>query len=153
MPGSPGRSQVRAGAHTLAALVSIRNASPDGRKICIILDYLSANKTPAIHERVAAHRIELCFTPTDASWADPIDECHFGSLRAFVIGNSDYPNHLTQARQLQAYDAGAAPTPAIPTSWPPNVANLRASAANVTDDGADQNHRPPEQPGNHQPEH
>jgi hypothetical protein len=92
----------KSGANTLAALVSIRQARPDHRKIYVILDNLSANKTPAIRTWAAANRVELCFTPTNASWADPI-EAHFGPLRSFVIGNSDYPNHLTLARHLQAY--------------------------------------------------
>jgi len=92
----------KGGKNTLAALESIRAARPDHRKIYVILDNLSANKTPAIRAWAAQNRVELCFTPTNASWADPI-EAHFGPLRSFVIGNSDYPNHLTLARQIQAY--------------------------------------------------
>ena len=41
-------------------------------------------------------------TPTNASWADPI-EAQFGSLRAFTLANSDYPNHTVLERELQAY--------------------------------------------------
>ena len=86
----------------MAALVSIRDARPDGRKIYIVLDNLSANKTPAIRTWATTHKVELCFTPTNSSWADPI-EAHFGPLRSFVIGNSDEPNHLTLARHIQTY--------------------------------------------------
>ena len=46
--------------------------------------------------------LELCFTPTSASWANPI-EAQFGPLRTFVMGNSDYPNHTALARRLQDY--------------------------------------------------
>ena len=38
----------KGGAHTLAALKSIRAARPDGAPIYVILDNLSANKTAAI---------------------------------------------------------------------------------------------------------
>ncbi len=46
--------------------------------------------------------MRLCFTPTNASWANPI-EAQFGPLRTFVIGGSDHPNHTVLARRLQAY--------------------------------------------------
>jgi len=32
--------------------------------------------------------IKLCFTPTNASWANPT-EAQFGSLRSFVMGASN----------------------------------------------------------------
>src|SRR6201993_2251205 len=55
----------KGGDHTLAALKSIRAARPDGAPIYVILDNLSAKKTPAI--RAARHKVRLCFTPTSAS--------------------------------------------------------------------------------------
>lgn len=94
--------QRKGGDHTLAALKSIRAARPDGAPIYVILDNLSANTTPAIRTWARRHKVELCLTPTYASWANPI-EPHFGPLRSFVIGNSDPPNHPVLARDLQAY--------------------------------------------------
>jgi transposase len=88
--------------HTLAALKSIRAARPGGYRLFAVLDNLAANKTPAIRRRARRENVELCFTPTNASWANPI-EAHFGPLRTFVMGNSDYPNHPALARRLQAY--------------------------------------------------
>ena len=88
--------------HTLAALKSIRAARPDGYRLFVILDNLSANKTPAIRRWARRENVELCLTPTNASWANPI-EAHFGPLRTFVMGNSDHPNHPALARRLQAY--------------------------------------------------
>ena len=88
--------------HTLAALKSIRAARPDGGPIYVILNNLSANKTPAIRRWAARHKVELCFTPTSASWANPI-KAQFGPLRSFVLGGSDHPNHPVLARKLQAY--------------------------------------------------
>ncbi len=92
----------KGGEYTLAALKSIRAARPDDQPIYVILDNLSANKTPAIRAWASRHHVELCLTPTNASWADPI-EPQFGPLRCFVIGNSDQPNHLVLARAIQAF--------------------------------------------------
>src|SRR5271163_3997976 len=65
------------GDHTLTALKSIRAARPDGAPIYVIMDNLSANKTPPIRGWAGKHKVELCFTPTNASWANPI-EAQFG---------------------------------------------------------------------------
>lgn len=48
------------------------------------------------------NKTELCFTPTNASWANPI-EAHFGPLRQFTLANSNHPNHTAQSRALHAY--------------------------------------------------
>jgi hypothetical protein len=88
--------------HTLAALQSIRAARPGGYRLYVILDNLSANKTPAIRRWAARANVELCFTPTNASWANPI-EPQFGPIRTFVTGGSDYRNHTVLARHLHAY--------------------------------------------------
>ncbi|MFJ3514355.1 helix-turn-helix domain-containing protein [Streptomyces sp. NPDC090131] len=50
----------------------------------------------------ARNKVELCFTPTYASWANPI-EAHFGPLRQFTLANSHHPNHTAQTRALHAY--------------------------------------------------
>jgi transposase len=88
--------------HTLAALQSIRAARPGGYRLFVILDNLSANKTPAIRAWAKRASVELCFTPTSASWANPI-EAQFGPLRTFVMGGSDHPSHPVLARRLQDY--------------------------------------------------
>lgn len=92
----------KGGDHTLAALKSIRAARPDGAPIYVILDNLSANKTPAIRTWAKRNKVELCLTPTYASWANPI-EPQFGPLRTFVIGASNHPNHTVLAHHLHAY--------------------------------------------------
>jgi hypothetical protein len=92
----------KGGDHTLAALKSIRAARPDGAPIYVIMDNLSANKTPAVRTWAKKHKVELCFTPTSASWANPI-EAQFGPLRTFTMGGSDHPNHTVLARRLQDY--------------------------------------------------
>ena len=88
--------------HSLAALKSIRAARPDGAPIYVIMDNLSANTTPAVRTWARRNKVELCLTPTYASWANPI-EAQFGPLRTFTMANSNYPNHAVLARDLQAH--------------------------------------------------
>jgi len=92
----------KGGDHTLAAFKSIRATRPDGAPIYIICDNLSANTTPAIRAWAKRHNVELCLTPTNASWANPI-EAQFGPLRSFTMANSNHPNHTVLSRQMQAY--------------------------------------------------
>ncbi|MFF7098120.1 IS630 family transposase [Streptomyces rubradiris] len=89
-------------ANTLAALKSIRAARPDGAPIYVILDNLSAHKGTDIRRWAKKNKVELCFTPTYTSWANPI-EAHFGPLRQFTIANSNHPSHTVQTRALHAY--------------------------------------------------
>ncbi len=48
------------------------------------------------------NKVELCFTPTYASWANPI-EAHFGPLRQFTLANSNHRSHPAQTRALHRY--------------------------------------------------
>ena len=77
----------KSAANTLPALRSIRARRRDGAKIYVILDNLSAHKGPTIREWAANNNVELCYTPTYSSWANPI-EAHFGPLREFVLRQS-----------------------------------------------------------------
>ncbi|MDH6542807.1 transposase InsO family protein [Streptomyces sp. SPB4] len=88
--------------HTWAALRTIRAARPDGAPIYVILDNLSAHLNWKIRRWATRNKVELCFTPTYASWANPI-EAHFGPLRQFTLANSNHPNHTVQTRALHAY--------------------------------------------------
>jgi transposase len=92
----------KGGDHTLAALKSIRAIRPGGYRLYVIMDNLSANKTPAIRAWAHKNNVELCFTPTSASWANPI-EAQFGPVRTFTMVGSDHPNHTVLARKLQDY--------------------------------------------------
>jgi len=89
-------------ANTLAALKSIRAARPDGAPIYGIPDNLSAHKGADIRRWAVQHKVELCFTPTYASWANPI-EAHFGPLRQFTVANSHHVNHTVQTGPCTAY--------------------------------------------------
>ncbi len=88
--------------NSLKAIKSCRAARPDGERIYVILDNLSAHKAKKIRNWCEKNNVELCFTPTYSSWANPI-ECHFGPLRDFVLNNSDHLNHTVLTRRLHAY--------------------------------------------------
>ena len=94
--------QRKSAVNSLKALQTIRNARPDGDRIYVILDNLSAHKGDTIRRWAERNRVELCFTPTYTSWANPI-EAHFGPLREFVLNNSNHPNHVVLTRRLHAY--------------------------------------------------
>ncbi len=92
----------KSAANTLRALKSIRARRPDGEQIHVILDNLSAHKGKAIRNWANKNNVELCFTPTYSSWANPI-EAHFGPLREFVLNNSNHPNHVALTRRLHEH--------------------------------------------------
>jgi len=93
----------KGGDHTLAALKSIRAARPGGYPLFVIMDNLSANKTPAIRGpgRPGQCRAVLHADQRLVGQSDP--EAQFGPLRSFVMGDSSYPNHTVLARRLQEY--------------------------------------------------
>jgi hypothetical protein len=117
--------------HTLAALKPVRASRPGGYRLFVILDNLAANKTPAIRRWARRENVELCLTPANASWANPI-EAHFGPLRTFVMGTSGHPNHPALARRLQACLRWRNAHARHPACWPPSAANEPASAANAS---------------------
>ncbi len=87
---------------TLRALKSIRASVPDGEMIYVILDNLNHHKGPLIRQWCADNAVELAFTPTYGSWANPI-EAHFGPLREFSIANSDHQSHAELAKAIRDY--------------------------------------------------
>jgi transposase len=89
-------------ANTLATLRSIRAARPDGDPLYVIADNLSAHKGPKIRAWAVRHDVELCFTPTYTSWANPI-EPHFGPLRSFVLAISAHASQVALTRALHAH--------------------------------------------------
>jgi transposase len=88
--------------NSLAAINSCRKRRRDGERIYVILDNLSAHKSKKIRAWCEANDVELCFTPTYSSWANPI-ECHFGPLRSFVLNNSDHKSHRSLTARIHAY--------------------------------------------------
>jgi transposase len=98
-----GNNRRRKGAaNTLLALKSIRRTRPAEQQIYVILDNLSAHKNKDIRAWAAHNRVTLLFTPTYASWANPI-EAQFGPLRQFTMAHSHRADHAEQTRDLHAY--------------------------------------------------
>jgi transposase len=89
-------------APTLRAIQAIRASVDDGQPIHIILDNLNHHKNRDVRQWCEANGVELAFTPTYGSWANPI-EAHFGPLRQFVIANSDHRDHHALARAIRKY--------------------------------------------------
>ena len=90
--------------------------------------------------------MELCLTPTNASWANPI-EAHFGPLRTFVMSCSDHPSHAALARRLQAHlrwRNAHARHPDVLAAQRRERARVRSDASNA---GAAQNPKPHNGPG------
>ncbi|WP_455712460.1 transposase [Streptomyces erythrochromogenes] len=83
----------------MAALKSIRAARPGGAPSYIILHNLSAHTGADIRRWAKRNKVELCFTPTYASWANP-SGAHFGPLRQFTLTNSHHRSHSAQTRVL-----------------------------------------------------
>ncbi|MFJ5221151.1 transposase, partial [Streptomyces sp. NPDC088354] len=98
------RTDLKTGKTTVKTVYAVTSLTAEQATAAqlVIMDNLSANKTPAIRAWAKKHKVELCLTPTSASWANPI-EAQFGPLRNFVMGGSDHPNHTVLARRLQDY--------------------------------------------------
>ena len=64
----------------------------------MILDNLNHHRGQMIRDWCAEKAVELVFTPTYGSWANPI-EAHFGPLREFTIANSDYQTTPSSPRR------------------------------------------------------
>jgi len=134
----------KGGDHTLAALKSIRAARPGGYRLFVILDNLSANKTPAIRRWAERANVELCLTP-------PVLRGPTRSRRSSGrCGPSPWATLIIRTTRCWPAEsrstcAGVTPTPATPTSWPPSAANAPASAANASNAGAGLGPKPPNQ--------
>jgi len=87
---------------TLRALQSIRARLNDGEPVYVILDNLNHHKNRTVLDWCEANAVELVWTPTYGSWANPI-EAHFGPLRQFVLANSDHADHPALSQALRAY--------------------------------------------------
>ena len=70
----------KGGDHTLAALKSIRAARPDGAPIYVIMDNLSANKTPPIRAWAGKHKVRAVLHPHQRILGQP----DRGTIRALA---------------------------------------------------------------------
>lgn len=89
---------------TLDVLRRLRKRYPPKQRIHLILDNFSPHRKGEVRRWCRRHNIHLIWTPTNASWLNPI-ECHFTPVKHFVLENTYYPNHDDLRRALQRYVA------------------------------------------------
>jgi transposase len=89
---------------TLDTLKRMRRRYPPEQRIHLILDNFSPHGTPEVRQWCAENNMHLIWTPTNASWLNPI-ECQFTPVREFVISNSDPDSHAAVAIGLRRYAA------------------------------------------------
>ena len=111
---------------------------------------MSAHNGADIRRWAKKNKVELCFTPTYASWANPI-EAHFGPLRQFIVANSNHRNHTARRGPSTPTCAGATPTPATQTSSQLNAVNAPGSAVRRASAGAAGPSRPQPDPARRNP--
>jgi transposase len=88
----------------LAFLKYLRSLYPFYVMVYVILDNFSPHTVPRVHEYAEASNMEFAFTPTNASWLNPI-EAHFGPLRKFAVSNSNPKSHKEIATNIRRYIA------------------------------------------------
>ncbi len=88
----------------LVFLKYLRSLHPISILIQIILDNFSPHAVPNVLEYAKVSNMELVFTPTNASWLNPI-EPHFGPLRKFAISNSNPESHEEIGSNVRRYIA------------------------------------------------
>ena len=89
---------------TLDVLKRLRRRYPQRQRIHLILDNFSPHGTPEVRSWCRRNNVHLIWTPTNASWLNPI-ECQFTPVKEFVIFNSDPGSHREQATALRRYAA------------------------------------------------
>ena len=97
----------------VAFLEEVVSLCPPRQQIHIILDNLSAHKTPAVHDFLQQHpRVQFHFTPTYSSWLNQV-EIWFAKIERDVIARGIFTSVSDLARKLRryinAYSANARP--------------------------------------------
>jgi hypothetical protein len=101
------------------------------RRALIIMAFASGTPVPAIANLIAGHEDTV---------RDVIHSFNEIGLRALDL---QWAGGRPRPASCRNTCAGATPTPAIPTSWPPNAANEPASVVNVINGGGGLGPRPP----------
>lgn len=87
----------------VAFLQHVVAQQPDGREIHIVLDNLSAHKTPLVDEFLNAHsNVHFHFTPTYSSWLNQI-ELWFSKIERDMIYRGVFTSPKDLARKIMRY--------------------------------------------------
>lgn len=76
----------------LRVLKLLRSKYQKNLRIHLILDNFSPHRKLKVLRFCRQNNIHLIWTPTNASWLNPI-ECQFTHVKEFVIRGADYRNH------------------------------------------------------------
>lgn len=76
----------------LGVLKLLRDSYQMNQRIHLILDNFSPHRKSKALRFCRQNNIHLIWTPTNASWLNPI-ECQFTHVKEFVIRGADYRNH------------------------------------------------------------
>ena len=103
-------------AEFIAFLSQLLNQTRWAKEIHIVLDNLSAHKTPAVQEFLAQHpKVRFHFTPTYSSWLNQV-ELWFAKIQRDVISRGVFTSVADLARKLHKY-IGAYAKSARPFRW------------------------------------
>jgi len=87
----------------VAFLIDVVATQPAEREIHIILDNLSAHKTPLVNQFLEQHRnVQLHFTPTYSSWLNQV-EIWFSKLEREVIARGIFTSVSDLRRKIMRY--------------------------------------------------
>ena len=76
----------------LGVLELLRKKYPKNQRIHLILDNFSPHRKAKVLWYCRRNNIHLIWTPTNASWLNPI-ECQFTHVKEFVIRGTNYKSH------------------------------------------------------------
>ena len=98
-----------------------------GKDLHIILDNLSAHKTPAVHEWLDAHpRIHLHFTPTSSSWLNAV-EGWFAQLERRALYRGVFTSVPALKAELRRFIKVHNSNSAKPFKWTKPASNIIAA--------------------------
>ena len=80
----------------------LRRRYPAEERLYIILDNWSPHKKREVVRWARSHNVSLVYSPTNASWLNPI-ECIFSGVQRFVFSNSDFADHKEISLALRKY--------------------------------------------------
>src|SRR5215210_5763840 len=93
-------------AEFVAFLADVVATQPEGKEIHVIADNLSAHKTQAVTEFLAAHtNLQLHYTPTYSSWLNQV-EIWFSKIQRDLITRGIFTSKADLARKIARYIKG-----------------------------------------------
>lgn len=99
-------AQRHTSAEFIAFLADVVATQPAGKEIHLIVDNLSAHKTKAVGEFLAAHpKLQLHYTPTYSSWLNQV-EIWFSKIQRDLITRGIFSSKADLARKISRYIKG-----------------------------------------------